>query len=49
MLIILVFHVSLIIISLDVVILVLGRYNLFSRSLGARGARGGLKGYLDKP
>ena len=49
MLIILVFHVSLIIISFPMVILVLGRYNLFCRSLGARGARGGLKGYLDQP
>ena len=37
------FHVYLTIISLYVVIMVWGRYNLFCRSLGARGARGGLK------
>ena len=44
------FHVYLIIIALDVVIMVWGRYNLFCRSLGARGERGarrGLKGILD--
>ena len=49
MLIKLLFHVYFIIIVLYVVILVLGRYNLFCRSLGARGARGGLKGCLDQP
>ena len=52
MLIRLLFHVSLIIINLYVVIFVWGRYNLFCRSLGARGARRerrGLKGYLNQP
>ena len=49
MLIRLVFHFSLIIIALYVVILVWGRYNSFCRSLGARGARRGLKGCLDQP
>ena len=43
------FHVYLIIIHLYVVILVWGRYNLFCRSLEARGARRGLKGCLDQP
>ena len=43
------FHVALIIIALHLVILVLGRYNSFCRSLGARGERGGLKGCLDQP
>ena len=45
-------HVYLIIISLYMVIMVWGRYNLFCRSLGVRGARGtrrGLKGCLDQP
>ena len=36
-------------ISLYVVIMVWGRYNSFCRSLGARGARRGLKGCLDQP
>ena len=52
MLIRLLFHVSLIIINLYVVMLVWGRYNSFCRSLGARGERGarrGLKGCLDQP
>ena len=46
------FHVYLFIIALYVVIMVLGRYNSFYRSLGARGARGArrrLKGGLDQP
>ena len=43
------FHVYLIIISLYVVILVWGRYNSFCRSLGARGARRGLKRCLEQP
>jgi len=43
MLIRLLFQIYLIIISLYVVIMVWGRYNLFCRSLGARGARRGLK------
>ena len=37
------FHIYLIIIVLYVVIMVWGRYNLACRSLGARGARRGLK------
>ena len=37
------FHIHLIIIVLYVVIMVWGRYNLFCRSLGARGSRRGLK------
>ena len=45
----LLFHVSFNIISFHMVILVWGRYNLFCRSLGARGERGGLKGCLDQP
>ena len=43
------FDVSLITIALHVIILVWGRYNVFCRSLGERGARGGLKGCLDQP
>ena len=43
------FHVYWIIIALYVVIMVLGRYNLFCKSLGERGARRGLKGCLDQP
>ena len=49
MLIRLLFHVYLIMIAVYVVILVWGRYKLFCRFLGARGARRGLKGCLDQP
>ena len=52
MLIIIVSHIVSIIIALYVVILAWGRYNLFCKSLGARGTRGarrGLKGCLDQP
>ena len=49
MLIILGFHITLIIIVSHVVILVWGRYNSFCRSLGAIGARVGLKDCLDQP
>ena len=38
------FHISLIIITLYVVILVWGRYNSFCKSLRARGARGARRG-----
>ena len=48
MLIKLLFHVYLIIIYLYVVILVWGWYHSFCRSLGARGARRGMTGFLDQ-
>ena len=49
MLIRIVSFIVLIIIALYVVIMVWGRYNLFCRSLAARGARRWFKGCLDKP
>ena len=43
------FHVSLNIISFDIIKLVWGMYNSFCTSLGARGERRGLKGCMDQP